>query len=158
MALPCDPHGGVAAGRSVAFRLPFATPLLNQLLRMHPMARVRHNRMVGGTVRLLSHGQLPLTPYTRALVRVVRHSTGTPDHDGMVGGMKGLLDCLLPQGTGYVQRFKGRADKWVFPHPNGCGIIADDGPHCLVVQYSAVQVKRKADQSTLVSVFDLADF
>ncbi|WP_431860078.1 hypothetical protein [Azospirillum sp.] len=122
---------------SLSFTLSAPTKLLNQLLRMHWSKRRKHQQALSWEVKILTSGKRPAVPFARAKVRVERHSLREPDVDGMIGGFKHLLDCLLPH-----------SDR----HPNGLGIIADDNPRCLQLEPVSVLVKHRADQKTVVLI------
>ena len=150
-----DGLGLAEAPPDIAFRLDRPFMLLNPLLRLHHMARVRHNRAIGWEVRVATNGCRPTSPFVRALVRIERRSLVEPDCDGLTGGAKPLLDALLPTGKPYVSVRKG-VSKWMLPHPTGLAIIADDSPACLVLQTLSVRVKKRADQCTLVRIYRLS--
>ncbi len=111
------------------------TLLLNQSRGMRWFKLGRHNQGLGFEVRAATRDCRPAAPFVRALLRVVRPSIGTLDTDGLVGGCKGLIDCLLPPGA--PRWVPGGRGRWVVPPPNGCSvkprglpdIILDDGPH-----------------------------
>lgn len=126
---------------SVSFILPKPTLLLNQMLRMHWKERRKHQQALAWEIKLLTAGKRPAAPFARAKVRIERHSVRAPDFDGMVGGFKHLLDCLLPDSE---------------RHPNGLGIIADDNPAVLQLEPVSVQVKRLADQKTVVIIEEIS--
>ena len=167
----CDVAGTVPfdlawRGRVVRFWMAAPTRLLNETSRMHWQQVRHHNNAMGGTIRLAIRTAVPLVPYVRALLRVERCSLRAPDYDGMVGGLKGLIDCLLPPGATY-QAGNGphrkllvnakKVPRPVVRHPNGCSVVADDNPACLRSDYRSVVVRRRADQGTLVTVLDLSD-
>ncbi|HEY0205261.1 MAG TPA: hypothetical protein VGC15_14050 [Acetobacteraceae bacterium] len=139
-----------AASDGLTFRLPRPTPLLNEMLRQHWRVRRRANARIAGLVRLATQGQRPAVPFERALVRIERRSLRVPDTDNLWGGVKGLLDCLLPPGD--PVRSGGR---WVVLHPSGLSIVRDDTPDCLVLDVVAVQVRRVAEQCTVVRITPL---
>jgi hypothetical protein len=129
----------------ISVELPLVTKLLNPLLRMHFRARANYQRSLSWELRLAigaAKQRLPAVPFTRARLRIERHSAGTPDYDGMVGGYKHLIDCLLPASA---------------RHPTGLGIIADDGPGCLVADYPPPFKARRPDQHTVLQIWNLAE-
>jgi hypothetical protein len=124
--------------------LPLVTKLLNPLLRMHWHARKKYQRKLAWEMRIaiLSAGfSFPAQPLARARLRIERRSIGMPDYDGMVGGYKHLIDCLLPASS---------------RHPCGLGIIADDNPDCLVSDYPPPSRVARPMQRTVVTIWDLA--
>lgn len=128
-------------GRIVTFILPTPTLLLNETLRMHWSERRRRQTMLAWDIKLLTTRQRPAEPFPRARVRVERHSIKVPDYDGMVGGLKSLLDCLIPHSK---------------RHPNGLGIVADDNPACLQLDAVSVKADRRNEQKTVVIIEELA--
>lgn len=126
--------------RSIQFTLPRPSPLLNRALRTHWQARRRKLRTLAWEVKCLLTGRLPASPFMRAKLRIERYSIGTPDFDGVVGGCKPLIDCLLV------------ASK---VHPCSLGIIADDGPEHLKLEVVPVKVATKAEQKTIVIIEEL---
>ena len=156
---PCTPwwrtgEPVITGADVIRFQLDRPTPLLNTTLRLHWRARSRESRLLAGHVRLATHGQRPPEPWPRARVRIERRSLGVPDHDGMVGGCKALIDTLVAPGAPYAVTRNGRS-RWTSPHPYGLGIIRDDNPDCLVLEAVAVRVAKRAEQCTLVEVVKL---
>lgn len=138
-------------GRTITFELPFTTPTLNEIRKLHWSKLMRRNRALSWEVKLAIGTQIPAKPLARARVRIERYSLKAPDYDNMVGGYKGLLDCLLPPGTPFL-----RKNKWVLPHPCGLSIIADDNPDCIEPDYPpAVRVGSARDQKTVVLITEL---
>jgi hypothetical protein len=141
-------------GRTIRFDLAQTTPLLNVTLRQHWSKRRRKDKGLAWAVKvaILESGQaIPAAPFQRARVTIVRRSVGVPDRDGLVGGVKGLVDCLLHPGPVTVVNGKPR-----FLHPTGLGIVQDDGPDRLVLVVTAERVRSKADQGTSVTIEELA--
>lgn len=125
--------------RVISFTLPKPTPLLNKMLRQHWASRRKAMETLAWEIRAAA-GPSPVTPFERAHVRVERRSLGTPDADGLAGGMKGLLDVLQPRSK---------------RHPNGLGFIAGDDPERLVFEPVAVRVGLRAEQGTTVVIREL---
>ena len=73
-------------------------------------------------------------PMQKCKVTIERHSAGTPDYDGLVGGVKVLLDCLV------VCTKK---------NPHGLGIIRDDNPECMELDVIAVKCKRNKGKTVI---------
>lgn len=144
-----------AAGRVISFTLPRPTPLLNVTLRQHWSRRRKAQQALAWEVRAALGNQRPAQPFARARVRVERYSVGSPDPDGMVGGLKALLDCLLPPGEPKVIKRPGKPPKRVYPHPTGLSVIADDNPACLVLEPVAIRVSRREEQRTVVRIEEL---
>lgn len=130
--------GGVNA--PIHAELPFATMLLNGILRMHWRERTRYQRKLAWDLRIALHRQIPPTPLVRVRLRIERRSTGMPDFDGMVGGYKHLIDCLLPMSP---------------RHPVGLGVIADDNPACVTADYPPPVRALRGAECTLITIWDL---
>lgn len=140
---------GLPTGREVRFTLPYPSPLLNVTQRTHWSKLGRMKKRMAWDVKVLTHGARPPAPFARAHVRIERHSSGTPDYDGLVGGLKLLIDCLLPEGAPYRSKQTGRL---VFPHSGGLGIIADDNPAVMRLEPVAVKTRRGAPKKTVVII------
>jgi hypothetical protein len=121
--------------------------LLNVTSRTHWSALGRQKKRMAWDVRVLTHGVRPAAPFAKAYVRIERHSSGTPDYDGLVGGYKLLIDCLLPEGKPYRSKKTGRL---VFPHPGGLAIIADDNPGVMRLEPVAIKTKRGMAQTVVI--------
>ena len=106
--------------RVIRFEVRRQLPLLNELLRMREHERMRAKQEIAEAVHA---AVLPLRgygrgwqPIRRCLVTVEIHRPGRPDWDGMMGGIKYLLDALVVR--------TGR-------NPRGCGLILDDSQDCI---------------------------
>jgi hypothetical protein len=98
------------------FRLSEPTVLLNVWQRMHWAEKKKHMRSLSWSV-LAAVGKVPQQPLTTAWVHVERHNPKPlPDHDGLIGGLKPLLDVLTSP----------KANK-----PHSLGFIVDDSPRFL---------------------------
>jgi hypothetical protein len=75
-------------------------------------------------------------PFEKASVLIRRMSIGVPDEDNLVGGVKGLVDCLLV-----------RSER----HPWGLSLIRDDAPSCMTLIVEAEKVPR-SEQRTVVMI------
>ena len=131
--------------------LPFETPTLNVMLRWHFAERKRWKAKAAWEIKVALCGRLPATPLPRAIVRIVRHGHGRPDHDGLVGGAKLLIDCLLPLGTPYAG---GKNRKMIVRHPHGLGIIWDDSPDRLMLEAESRRISREITPHTVVSIWE----
>lgn len=80
-------------------------------------------------------------PMQKCKVYIERHSSGVPDTDGLYGGLKPLLDCLVV----CTKR-----------NPHGLGIIEDDNPDCMDLKAVSVKSKRK-EAKTVVEITELFD-
>lgn len=118
------------------------TPTLNRSLRQHWRERLRGTREMAWHVRAaLGRRGAPPAPFERARVMIERRTAGTqPDHDGLVGGIKGLLDCLLP----FHEKRR----------PYGLGFVRDDSPQHLDLVVRGVRVAR-AEAGMFVSIEEI---
>ena len=98
-----------------AFEIPLRTPTLNDWLRMHWRKRGRASRDI--SMAVIFACRPPRVPLKYCRITIRRESTQEPDRDGLVGGVKPLLDALQP--------FSKR-------HPHGLGFIVDDSPRCVL--------------------------
>ena len=127
---------------ALAFVLLRPTPLLNVTLRQHWSARRRTCVALAWEIKVALGVRRPPAPFPRARLRIERYSIRTPDYDGMVGGYKALIDCLLPY---HPKR-----------RPYGLDVIADDNPGVLVADYPPpFLVRRAAEQRTVVVIVPL---
>lgn len=120
----------------ITFTLSRPTITLNEYLRMHWTKRSTYQRDLSDAIgrRVLAVPCRP--PLQRAIVTITRHSLQQPDDDGLHGGFKPLLDCLLV-----------KSDR----HPHGLGFIVDDSPqHILCVPVWAACATRKEQRTVVV--------
>lgn len=111
--------------------IPMRTPTLNVWQRMHWGRRKRVGEQIAWLLR--AAGVKAGQPIKQCRIRIERVSTQAPDMDGLYGGLKPLLDALQPHGKS---------------HPYGLGIIADDGPGC-VLSLEAKHVAGKASKTRI---------
>lgn len=129
-----------------AYRLWLAgvvTPKLNRSLRQHWSRRRRETLTLAWQVRVaLGRAAPPPEPYARALVTIERRTAGQqPDPDGLIGGVKGLLDTLLPFD----------AERRAY----GLGLIRDDSPAHLELVVRGVRVPHRRDAGMLIEITPL---
>lgn len=123
---------------SFTLRAPFK--LLNQTLKMHFGARGKYAASLSSEIASQTAHHEGQAPMSRARVTIERHSCAEPDQDGLVGGAKPLIDCLIVRSK---------------VHPRGLGFILDDRPACLELIVRHVKAK-KAEQRTTVLIEPLA--
>ena len=121
----------------VRFTLVRPTMLLNELLRMHFRDRARYADKLSAEIARLTRGLGADEPFAKATVTVERFSVAEPDHDGLVGGCKPLIDCLLVRSS---------------RHPHGLGFIVDDSPAYLTLRASHVKSPTLKGQATTVTI------
>jgi hypothetical protein len=136
-AIRAEPVAAAASAPVIEFCLPHATLLLNTLLRMHWSERRKYQRSLSAEIAALTLARRPGEPFQWAKVTIARHSLQLPDADGLAGGMKPLLDCLLVRST---------------RHPDGLGFCVDDGPAHMELSVSSVRVKKQSEQRTHVRI------
>lgn len=118
---------------TIEITIPEATPLTSQLMRMQWYMRAGKVKRYARLIRAQIAG-LGIKTATRAKVFIERHSTGTPDWDGVAGGCKLLLDAMTAR------------------HPSGAGIIKDDSIEVIgKPEYEAVKC-RKGEAKTVVTI------
>lgn len=142
----------MTAGRTIRLDIPVVTPLLNATLRQHWRKRGQGTRGIAWELRLaMSRAGVtpPAKPFQRARVTIIRRSVGMPDRDGLIGGVKGLVDSLLDPG---IRMVKGELRAL---HPTGLGIVQDDSPACMTLEVRAERVRSRAEQGTTVIIEDL---
>lgn len=137
--------------RTIRFELPNPYPLLNHSIgqsrwALTGMRRKMARAVAAATVQL----RIP-EPFQKAHVTIERYSCGTPDHDGVVGGAKFLIDTLTTprllnvRKPGARQRVKNK---------RGLGFIVDDGPEYATFDIRAVK-SRLCDQKTVVTITEI---
>jgi len=128
--------------RSVVFELRGTTPTLNEIRGMHFHEYAKRREAMAWQVRaaLNAVGYFAQEPMQRAAVAIARYSVGSPDADGVAGGIKPLLDSLVMPSAS---------------HPNGLGVILDDRPACLVLTVTSERAASLADQHMLVAIREL---
>ena len=122
---------------TIRFTMSRPTMLLNELLRLHFRQRARYAARLSSEIAQLTRDLCIDAPFARAVVSIERFSVGEPDHDGLVGGCKPLVDCLLPRS----QR-----------HPHGLGFVQDDSPAHMTLRVSHVKSPTLKGQGTTVTI------
>ncbi|CAB4137833.1 hypothetical protein UFOVP326_98 [uncultured Caudovirales phage] len=137
-------------GARLHFVLPYALPVLNRALREHWSRRHKRLKGLAWEVRALTHGRRPPAPWPRARVTITRYGLKRPDHDGLVGGCKSLLDVLVTPGP--VRMVKGCPQQ---RHPYGLAVIQDDNPSACELIATSVQVSSRQELRTEVLVEEI---
>lgn len=120
----------VAGGEGViSFTLSKPTPRLNPYLRLHWAKRKKLQQAIANEIAVLIPHAIGRPPIEHAIVTIARYSVGEPDYDGLVGGMKPLIDCL-----------------------HRMGIIVNDDPKHLTLKASSVRCPTRKEQRTEVSI------
>lgn len=86
--------------------IPGLPKTVNALGRAHWAVKVKHNKDWEKLIFAAAFAKgLPIVPLKKALVILTRCSSSEPDFDGLVSGMKVILDSLIK-----------------------CGVLGDDNP------------------------------
>jgi hypothetical protein len=122
---------------TVRFTLARPTILLNELMRMHYRVKAAHAVKLSSEIARLTTDIEIDQPFKRAILTVDRYSVKEPDQDGLLGGCKILIDCLLVRSA---------------RHPHGLGFIVDDSPAHLTLRVSHVKSPTLKGQATTVTI------
>lgn len=125
----------------IVIEIPEPTPLLNKWQRMHWRKRRDLTERFSWLVRQ-ALGYAPRYPIQYCVVVVERHSAGLPDWDGLYGGLKPALDCL-------VRRTK--------VNPHGLGIIEDDSPKVIRSLQATPCKSKRGEAKTIIRIIDLGE-
>lgn len=131
----------VSSPALIEFTLSRPTPLLNELIRMHWRGRGIYQRSISSEIARLVPGVPGRVPFAKAKVSVVRYSVQDPDIDGLIGGLKLMIDTLLVH-----------SDR----HKDGLGFITDDGPAHMTLDARPSRVGTRKEQRTFVRIDRLA--
>lgn len=123
----------------VQFTLAKPVKLLNETIRMHWRERSRYSKKLAAEIAATHPGIGE--PMAKARVEIVRYSVREPDQDGLMGGVKQLVDCLLVRST---------------RHPHGLGYIVDDSPAHLVLEARHEKAPTLKAQGTTVTITRIA--
>lgn len=125
--------------RLVTIELDEPTILLNRWQRLHFRDKKRHMEriawMVKASVRNVGE------PMQQCAITVHRYSAETPDWDGLYGGLKPLLDCLVVPTS---------------RNPMGLGLIRDDNPECVISLTAQPCYAPRKQGRTVVNVIEAA--
>lgn len=131
----------VRSSASIEFTLCRPTPLLNQLIRMHWRARGIYQRSISSEIARLVPDVPGRAPFPKARVTVIRYSVQDPDIDGLIGGLKLMIDTLLV-----------RSER----HKDGLGFIVDDSPDHMTLDARPCRVPTRKEQRTFVRIEPLS--
>jgi hypothetical protein len=130
-------------GWQIAYRLELDEPtiLLNKWQRMNPFMQKKHKKRLSWLVRAAIK-QPPASPLHRARIHVIRgNPPPRPDPDGLIGGLKPLLDVLsCPRGR----------------KPFGMGFIKDDSPLFLKSLTAESVITKRGQGFTTVEIWEPA--
>ncbi|QEE86604.1 hypothetical protein EOV40_009970 [Acetobacter oryzoeni] len=90
-------------------------------------------------------------PFQKAHVSIERYSCGTPDHDGVQGGAKFLIDSLT---TPKLLNVRKPGARQRVRNKRGLGFIVDDGPEYATFDIRSVK-SRLCDQKTVVTITEI---
>ena len=119
----------------IQFTLAKPVKLLNQTLRMHWAARSAYSKSLAAEIARVA--PLLHEPMQKARVTVTRYSVREPDGDGLTGGCKQLIDCLIVKSK---------------RHPHGLSYIVDDSPAHLEFEARHSKVSTLKAQGTTVII------
>ena len=80
--------------KTITFTLPKPFPLLNHSIGQSRWALTGMRQKMARAVFAATVSLRIPEPFQKAHVTIERHSCGAPDHDGVVGGAKFLIDTL----------------------------------------------------------------
>lgn len=84
---------------ALAIEIEHLPKLPNQLLGAHWTVRSGHAKKWRVLVKLNVNSKRPKSPLPKAMVRLTRVSSVRPDHDGLVGSFKAVIDGLKHAGV-----------------------------------------------------------
>jgi len=102
------------------FELPGVTPMNNEFIRWHWTKQRQHTKDMAWMVMQAVGVDRSRVPLKQCLLFIERRAKANPikvqtwDWDGLLGGMKGLIDALTAR------------------HPAGVGLIEDDSVECIL--------------------------
>ena len=125
----------------ITFEIPVLTPMLNVYVRWHWAKQRKHTEELAWLVKAATMDCRPDKPIKKCRIRIVRRSKGKRLHDwdGLLGGMKGLLDAMTAT------------------HKYGVGLIEDDNTACIVEMPEIIveTCLRGESERTAVVIFDV---
>jgi len=132
--------------KEIKFEIPVATPMLNTFLNWHWSKRRKHTAEMALLIKEALGLRVINThkPFKKCIVIIERHkgpsACGYPkqDWDGLIGGLKGLLDAMTVE------------------HKHGVGLIEDDNTDCIVATPTVIRVKApKGTEKTVVKIMEV---
>lgn len=126
----------------IEFTLPYPTPTLNHWQRWHWRKRSLYTSKLAFEIHSIfrSLDLYPDQPIQKCRVNIERHSTQKPDWDGLYGGVKPLLDCLVVNTKS---------------NPHGLNIIVDDNPDVIVSLDIVPVICKRKDWCTVVRITEI---
>lgn len=137
--------------RVIRFELPEPYPLLNHSIGQSRFALTRMRQKMARAVASATVNMRVPEPFQKARVSIERHSCGTPDHDGVQGGAKFLVDSLT---TPKLLNVRKPGARQRVRNKRGMGFIVDDGPEYATFDIRAVK-SRLCDQKTVVTITEI---
>lgn len=137
--------------RTIRFELPNPYPLLNHSIGQSRWALTGMRQKMARAVFAATVSLRIPEPFQKAHVTIERHSCGTPDHDGVVGGAKFLIDTLT---TPKLLNVRKPGARQRMRNKRGLGFIVDDGPDYATFDIRAVK-SRLCDQKTVVTITEI---
>ncbi len=137
--------------RVIRFELHEPYPLLNHSIGQSRFALTRMRQKMARSVACATVNMRVPEPFQKAHVSIERHSCGTPDHDGVQGGAKFLIDSLT---TPKLLNVRKPGARQRVRNKRGLGFIVDDGPEYATFDIRAVK-SRLCDQKTVVTITEI---
>jgi hypothetical protein len=137
--------------RTIRFELPNPYPLLNHSIGQSRWALTGMRQKMARAVFAATVSLRIPEPFQKAHVTIERHSCGTPDHDGVVGGAKFLIDTLT---TPKLLNVRKPGARQRVRNKRGLGFIVDDGPDYATFDIRAIK-SRLCDQKTVVTITEI---
>lgn len=137
--------------RTIRFEIPDAYPLLNHSIGQSRWALTRMRQKMARAVAAATVASRLPEPFARAHVQIERHSSGTPDNDGLIGGAKFLIDSLT---TPRVLNVRTPGARQRVRNKRGLGFIVDDGPAHATFDIRSVKC-RPLEGKTVVTITEI---
>lgn len=130
----------------IGIEIPEPWPLLNKWQRMHWRERKRVTERFSWLIRMAAAETLRELsgPIQLCSIHAERYHGRSrvhlPDWDGLYGGLKPVLDCLIPRSA---------------RHPHGLGIIQDDSPLHIVCLHATPLLSGENGSRSVIYIMPL---
>lgn len=109
--------------QTIEFTLPDIYPLANTQRRGNFVDYRKIRKRIKNDIISVAYELIPKKPFLICEIEILRASPHIPDNDGLLGGQKPLIDCLV----------RPRED-----HPDGLSFIVDDS---IILAHTTVQYR-----------------